>query len=207
MSKKCMSAHGDFYQYKRSCLAFESQFVSKSGQPSIYKVNRRGNVWQKIETWEECIRLPGCTSVCVLGSSTCWCSLQKLWRKGMVKFHSTNVHVSNGIWKEHECNKIETFAALTYSSKEETMTNDDVMVCITGQWSRLTLQTKTKNLFREIQNQGAKSLTIAFVMYVVFDSLSLSIHTYTLNTWKYIGTKIVQILQNLNMLTRLCGRN
>jgi hypothetical protein len=103
----------------------------------------------------------------------------------MVKFHSTNVHVSNGIWKEHECNKIETFAALTYSSKEETMTNDDVMVCITGQWSRLTLQTKTKNLFREIQNQGAKSLTIAFVMYVVFDSLSLSL---SLSLSPYIHT-------------------
>ena len=107
------------------------------------------------------------------------CHLRELWHQGIVELLVRNHDMSelNETWDKYKCstrhdqsghvdhfenNKIIEVA----ESYEEDKEGDDVLVCVTGQWSRLELKSKTKNLFSVMQSQGVKNLTIAFLLYV-----------------------------------------
>ena len=227
ISERCMSAQRSFFQFRDSCLASNSQFVTLRKASSIFKVNERGDVWEKIDSWEACLRMPGCTNPCTLGSSDCTCHLRELWNQGIVKLRNHDMSELNETWDKYKCstrhdqsghvdhfenNKIIEVA----ESYEEDKEGDDVLVCVTGQWSRLELKSKTKNLFSVMQSQGVKNLTIAFLLYVVVFECeareSQSHYSITRNKalecilkyeYSNTGTKILSILQNPIIFTHL----
>lgn len=167
VSETCLGDRRAFDRFRRTCLTPSSRFLSVKRNSHVYDVGRKGDSWTKVESYEECKQRPGCTSSCILGSHcTCW--LRMLWKRDAIDFSKLeDMDEFVEMWSKHECKDdidYDDYSEENEDGDVDNVNDHNVAVCITGQMSRLELETKSMHLLRSLQHERAR-VTVLFVLY------------------------------------------